>query len=253
MSTVPPSLPPQNPGAQAKKTSPLVWILGGVAVLMCGIMITCGIGAYVAYRAVKSAGFDPELMQRNPGLAMTKMAVALHPDLEVVSTNERTGKITMREKSTGKIMTFKFDPDKKTLVVTDDNGKEAKISVSGDGNTGSLTVESAEGKVQYGAGTMKAPSWVPVYPGSSATGTFSADAPDGSQNTFTFKTKDAASKVVAFYQDQLKAGGFTVTQMLGDQGGLVTGETADKKRTITVTIGSSADGTEGSVMSVEKK
>ena len=32
-------------------------------------------------------------------LANTKMAVALHPDYEVVSTNERTGKITMREKS----------------------------------------------------------------------------------------------------------------------------------------------------------
>ncbi len=248
MSTAPPPMP-QGPGAPAKKTSPLVWILGGIAVLMCGVMLMCGVGAFVAYRAVKSAGFDPDLMQRNPGLALTKMAAALHPDLEVVSTNDRTGKITMREKSTGKIMTFKFDPDKKTLVVTDDEGKEVKITSSGDG----ATISSGDGTLKYGAGSEKAPDWVPVYPGASTVGTFSAQNNDGSQNTFTFKTKDASSKVVAFYQDQLKAAGFAVTQALGDQGGLITGESAEKKRTITVTIGSSAEGTEGSVMAVEKK
>lgn len=253
MSTAPPPMPPQNPGAPAKKTSPLVWILGGIAVLMCGVMITCGIAGYVAYRAVKSAGFDPELMQKNPGLALTKMAAAMHPDLEIVSTNDRTGKITMREKSTGKIMTFKFDPEKKTLVVTDDEGKEAKISVAGDGNNGSVSVESADGTVKFGAGSAKAPAWVPIYPGASTQGAYSAETKDGSQNTFTFKTKDAPAKVIAFYQDQLKSAGFTVTQVVSDQGGMVTGEMSDKTKTITVTVGSSSEGTEGSVMAVEKK
>jgi VCBS repeat-containing protein len=244
---------PQNPGAPAKKTNPLVWILGGVAVLMCGVMLTCAVGGYIAYRAVKNAGFDPDLMQRNPGLAMTKMAAALYPNLEVVSTNERTGKITMREKSTGKTMAFKFDPDKKTLVMSDEDGKEVKISASGNGANGSLTVETADGAVKYGAGSAQAPSWVPVYPGTSLTGTFSAEAKDGAQNSFTFKTKDPASQVVAFYQEQLKSGGFTVTQVTTDQGGLITGETADKRRTVTVTVGSSAEGAEGSLIAVEKK
>jgi len=252
MSTVPPVIPPQNPGAP-KKTNPLVWILGGIAVLICFATLTCGIVGYIGYRAVKSAGFDPELMQRNPGLALTKMAAALHPDYEIVSTNDRTGKITMREKSTGKVMTFKFDPDKKTLVVIDDEGKEAKFSVAGDGANGTVTVESADGTVKYGTNTVKAPSWVPIYPGASTQGTYSAEAKDGAQNTFAFKTKDAPAKVIAFYQDQLKAGGFTVTQVTSDQGGMVTGETADKMKTITVTVGSSSDGTEGSVMAVEKK
>ncbi|SRR5579883_252964 len=253
MSTAPPPMP-QSPGAPAKKTNPLVWILGGVAVVMCGIMLTCGVVAYIGLRAVKNAGFDPDLMQRNPGLAMAKMVAALHPGAEVVSTNERTGKITIRDKSSGKLMTFKFDPDKKTLVVAGDDGKEVKISASGDASTGSLTMETPDGTMKYGTGASKAPSWVPVYPGSSPAGTFSAESKDGAQNSFTFKTKDPASKVIAFYQDELKAGGFTVTQMTAsDQGGLVTGETADKRRTVTVTVGSSADGAEGSVIAVEKK
>jgi hypothetical protein len=251
MSTVPPPMPQGAP--PPKKTSPLVWILGGIAVLMCGVMLTCGIGAYMLTRAVKNAGFDPDLMQRNPGLAMTKMAAALHPDLEVISTNDRTGKITMREKSTGKTLTFKFDPDKKTLVMAGDDGQEVKISTSGDGANGSVAISTADGTMKYGAGSGKAPDWVPVYPGSTTAAAYSAQNNDGSQNTFTFKSQDAASKVVAFYQEQLKATGFTVTQVLGDQGGLVTGENAEKKRTLTVTIGSSAEGTEGSVMAIEKK
>ncbi len=244
MSTVPPPMPP-NSGAPAKKTSPLVWILGGVAILICCVTLTCAVGGYFAYRAVKNAGFDPDLMQKNPGLALAKMAAAMNPNAEVLSTNDRTGKITIRDKSTGKVMTMKFDPEKKTLVVIDDDGKEA---------SGTVTVESADGTVKYGANTnIKAPAWVPMYPGANAQGTFSAEAKDGAQNTFTFKTSDSPAKVIAFYQDQLKAAGFTVTQMTSDQGGLVTGEMADKSKTITVTVGSSAEGTQGSVMAVEKK
>src|SRR5579863_9141162 len=101
-----PGLPPQVPVAPAKKTSPLVWILGGLVVLMFGGMVTCGVIGYLATRVIRNAGFDPDLMRSNPGLAMTKMAAAIYPNLQVVSTDDRSGTIVMREKSTGKIMTF---------------------------------------------------------------------------------------------------------------------------------------------------
>ncbi len=254
-SPTPPGLPPQMPGAPAKKTSPLVWILGGVAVVMFGIMVTCGLVGFLAVRAVKNAGFDPELMQRNPGLAMAKMAGALHPDFQIVSTNERTGMITMREKSTGKVMTFKFDPDRKTLVMSGEDGKEVKVSASGDDKSGSLTVQSAEGTVRFGAAAgNKTPAWVPVYPGSTPEGTYSAQTNDGDQNTFTFKTRDAAPKVISYYQDHLKSSGFTVTLLSsGDQGGMLQGADDAKKRSVVVTVGSSSEGTQASVMAVEKK
>jgi hypothetical protein len=247
------TMPPPVPGAPAKKTSPLVWILGGLVVLMFGGMLTCGIVGFLAIRAVKNAGFDPDLMQRNPGLAMAKMAAALHPDLQTVSTDERAGTITMREKSTGKLVTFKFDPDRKTLVVTGDDGKQVSIGVTGDDKSGAVTVQSAEGSVRFGAGG-KVPEWVPVYPGASPEGNYSAQTPQGEQNSFSFKTQDAPSKVLSYYQDQLKSAGLTLTQSIASgEGGMVSAENGDKSRTVVVTVGTSTEGTQTNVIAIEKK
>jgi hypothetical protein len=253
-SPTPPGVPLPNPGVAAQKTNPLVWILGGIAVLLFGGMLTCGIVGFLAVRAVKNAGFDPDLMKRNPGLAMAKMAAAVNPDLQTVSTNERTGAITMREKSTGKIVTFKFDMEKKSLVVVGDDGKEVTFNAIGEGKNGAVTVQSSEGTMRIGAAAGNtAPAWVPVYPGSSPEGTMATQSKDGSSNTFTFKTNDAASKVLTYYQDQLKSAGFKLNLVSsGDQGGMVQAEDSGKKRTIIVTVGSSAEGTQASVMAVEK-
>jgi hypothetical protein len=243
-------LPPQP----AKKTSPLVWILGGIAVLMFGGMLTCGLVGFLAVRAVKNAGFDPDLMKRNPGLAMAKMAAAVNPNMETVSTNERTGTITMRDKSSGKIVTFKFDTDKKSLVVVGDNGEEVTFRASGTGKDGAVTVQSSEGTLKFGAAAGNTgPAWVPVYPGSSPQGTMATQSKDGSSNTFTFKTGDSAGKVISYYQDQLKSAGFDVKLVANaEQGGMVQAEDAAKKRTVIVTVGTSDEGTQGSVMAVEK-
>ena len=176
---------------------------------------------------------------------LAKMAGALHPDLKVVSTDDRNGIITMTEKSTGKIVKLKFDPDKKTMVVIGDDGKEVKISATGDEKSGSLTVQSEEGAVRFGAAAGNAaPAWVPVYPGSAAEGTYAAQTPGGNQSTFTFKTKDAPAKVMSYYQDQLKSAGFTINLISGgDEGGMVQAENASKTRSVILTVGSSSEGT----------
>src|SRR6185437_11270453 len=70
----PQGMPPQGP--PAKKPNVLMWILiaiGGIVVLG---MVAVGVTSYLFVRTVshvvKEAGFDPDLMQRNPGLAMAK-------------------------------------------------------------------------------------------------------------------------------------------------------------------------------------
>ena len=237
-----------------KRTSPLVIILAIVGGLAVMVLVTCGVVGLYFYRSVKTA-FDPELMRTNPGLAMTKMAVAMTPGIEVVRYNERTGTIAVRDKKTGQMSTLKFDPASKQLVITDDNGKEVTVSTQGDGSSGSVQVSSAEGTVKFGAGAgNKAPAWVPVYPGSTPQGTFASQTPDGDSSAFTFTTKDSASKVLSYYQDQLKSAGFSVTLVASsDQGGAVQGEDSGKKRTITVTVGTSGDGTRASILTIEKK
>ena len=238
-----------------KKLSPWVWVAIAVGVMMVLGVAAISIGSYFIYRTVKNAGFDADLMKTNPGLAMAKMAAALNSDYETVSTNDGAGIITVREKSTGKTVQMKFDSEKKTLVIVGDDGKEVKISASADEKNGGVAIQSSDGSLKIGAAAgASAPAWVPVYPGASTQGAFSSDSKDGSQNTFTFKTKESAGKVLTYYQEQLKSAGFTVNvTTVTDQGGMVQTEDSAKQRTVTVTAGSSNEGTEGSVTSTEKK
>jgi hypothetical protein len=248
MSTpTPPLAAPQAP----KKTSIWVWILGGIAIFFCAIMLTCGIGAYMLYRGVKSAGFDSELMKSNPGLAMAKMIAATNPNVEVVSTNDRTGTIVVREKSTGKVMTYKFDPQTKRMVITAD-GKQSSVTID---NNGVSATSSDGSSVKYGAATGNdVPSWVPLYPGSSPQGTMSSTGPEGSQNTFTFKSKDPSAKIIGYYSDQLKSAGFKIDMTTTtDQGGMVQASDEATKHTITVIVGTSGDETSTAITAIEKK
>lgn len=244
--------PPQGLPAAPKKTSVWVWILGGLAIFFCLIIVTCGVAAYMGMRMIKQAGFDSELMKTNPGLAMAKMVTAMNKDYETVSTNDRAGTITVREKSTGKVMTMKFDPATKQMVVTTDDGKQAKVTIDNNG----VSATSSDGtSMKYGAATGNdVPSWVPVYPGSKPQGTMSSTSAEGSQNTFTFKSTDPATKIITFYSDQLKAAGFVInmTTTTGE-GGMVQATDDAKKHTISVIVGSSTDGTETAITAIEKK
>jgi hypothetical protein len=244
---------PMSPNAQPqKKTSIWVWILGGLAVFFFLILATCGVAAYMGMRMIKSAGFDSELMQKNPGLAMAKMVTALNKDYETVKTNDREGTITVREKSTGKVMTMKFDPDTKKMVIVTDDGKQSSVTV---GENGVSATNSDGSSVKFGqAAGNNAPTWVPMYPGSTPEGTMSSVNGDATQNVFTFKSKDPASKVIAYYSDQLKTAGFSINMTTNSaEGGMISATDDGKKRTIIITVGTSGEGSETGVNAIEKK
>jgi hypothetical protein len=245
-------MPPQGQPPVQKKTSIWVWILGGVVIFFFAIMLTCGVVGYMGMRMIKSAGFDSELMKNNPGLAMAKMVTAMNKDYETVSTDDRKGTIVVREKSTGKVMTMKFDPNTKKMEIVTDDGKQSSVTIDGNG----VSAQSSDGStVKYGnAAGNNVPSWVPIYPGSSPQGTISATSAEGSQNTFTFKSPDAATKIIAFYSDQLKSAGFTINMTTTtEKGGLVQATDEGSKHTINVMVGSSSEGTETAITAVEKK
>ena len=265
-SSVPPPFPPSNsspdpfassqpPLPPGKKSNILLWILGGIVVLMIGVLGMCGLAGFFIMHKAKQAGLDSGLLSSNPAYAMAKMAATMNPDTETVSTDDSSGTITVRDKKTGKTTTLKFDADKKTMVVTDENGKEATVRVNTDGDKGTVEVQSADGNMKFGAAASgQVPAWMPVYPGSSPSGTFSSQTKEGSQSTFTFKTTDAAAKVMSYYQDQLKSGGFTINMATNTpQGGMVMAEDSGKTRSLMVTASSSSDGTDVSLTAIEKK
>ena len=87
-----------------RKTSPLVWVLIIVlGLFVLGGIVTGGAVMFFLHKA-RQAGFDAGLIGRNPGLAISKMIAAANPDVEVLSTDDGSGKITMRDKKTGKVV-----------------------------------------------------------------------------------------------------------------------------------------------------
>src|SRR5271170_5806153 len=103
-SSVPPNFPPpsqqpfpnQAPLPPGKKPNILIWILGGVVVVMLGVTAMCGLGGYFLMRKAKQAGLDSGLMSKNPAYATAKMVVTMNPALDTVSSDDGSGTITVR-------------------------------------------------------------------------------------------------------------------------------------------------------------
>lgn len=224
-----PAAAPQAPAALPvkKKTSPIVWILGAVVgvFVLIGVLIV-GAGLFVANKA----GFDSALAQKNPALAAAKVMVSLNPEVEIVKLDEDRGMMTIREKKTGKTITMNADDIKNGKISFSDESTGEKFSL---GSGGEITL----------------PAWLPSYPGSKPEGTFSASGSGSEGGMAHFKTSDASSKVLSFYEENLKSAGFKVTSTLsgdsGDsRGGIVTAEHASDGHSVTVTVGAGTDGTE---------
>ncbi|MBI1786560.1 MAG: hypothetical protein HYR60_03275 [Acidobacteria bacterium] len=233
--------PQAAPAAQAAdKTSPIVWILAAVfgLFLLAGIAVV-GAGYFVAHK-VKQAGFDPELIKNNPGLAVTKMLAATNPDIDVVSVNEGKGLITLKDKKTGKTVTVNFEDVKQGKISFESEGEpKVTLQASGEGSTGALEVKSAEGSLKIGAGgAANLPDWIPPYPGSKPEANLSMQGKEGTGGSFHFTTADPPKNVISFYDDKLKQAGFRINlTATGGEGSMLAADDASSKRTLIVIVG----------------
>jgi hypothetical protein len=248
--------------AVARKTSPIVWILAAlVGLFVLGGIAVVGGGMFLVHKA-KQAGLDSDLMRNNPGLATAKLLAATNPDLEVVSSDDRHGLITIRQKSTGKTMTVNFDDMKRGKFSFHEDGKEAvTMEAHGDGDTGSFQVKSGSESLTIGAGQGASqatlPGWIPGYPNSKPASTFSMNGKEGKSASFQFQTQDAPKDVIAFYERELKQSGFRINAAATSDsgtssGGLVSGDDASNKRTVLVTVGNDKNSTNVSVTYSQK-
>jgi hypothetical protein len=247
--SVPPPITPSAPAYVApvsasapKKTSAVVWILGGCGGLVVLAALVGGIGMY--YVAHKARQFG-----KNPALALTRMIAAANPDVDVVSTDDDKGTITVRDKKTGKTVTMNFADAQKGKFVFEQDGQKVQMEAHGEGDKGSLEVKSSEGtmKFQSGTGSEKLPDWLPAYPGSTPQGAFSMQNPKETTGSFSFVTKDSIEQVMRYYEDALKKAGLKVTSNTMQQDGktslgIVTAEEAGNKRKAVVNATMSPQG-----------
>jgi hypothetical protein len=243
----PPAPPPAVGPATATKTSPIIWILGGCfGLLVLGAILGSMVLYYIGHKAKDVA----RMMEKNPGYAVARIIAAAHPDVDVVSTDEDKGTITVRDKKTGKVLTMNFADAKNGKFVFEQDGQKLAVEAHTDGDKGTLELKSSDGSMKFnaGAGAEKLPDWLPAYPGSTPQGSVSMQSATGTSGSFHFTTKDSVEQVMIYYEDALKKTGLKVNtntvQQNGKTGvGFVTAEETGNKRKAMVNATSATDGT----------
>jgi len=225
---------PQSAPAPKKGMSIWAWVaIGCVGLLVLG-GVAVGGAFWWGARKVKSIAQE---MQDNPSMATAKMITALNPDLEMVSSDEAAGKVTIRNTKTNQTVTVSLADIQAGKISFDT--PEGQTTMNFDPQAGKMEVRGANGEVAT-FGAAKLPEWVPAYPGAVAEGVYASE--DGTQagGTFGLTSADSVDQVVAFYKEQLEGAGFKVNETkysgTGGSGGMVTGESNDGKRTVTFTV-----------------
>jgi hypothetical protein len=242
---------PQYVPPAKKGLSIWAWLaIGCVGILVLGGAATVGGMWWVAKKA-KSAIAEYE---DNPAMATVKMLTAVNPDLELVSTDDAAGKVTIKNKKTGEVVTVDLEDIK--------NGKinfetaEGKASMSFDQQAGTMEMQGADGATAT-IGSSELPGWVPAYPGAAPEGVYAAEDASQKSGTFGLTTGDSVNDVFAFYKKELEGAGFKVSENKysagGGEGGMVVGESTDGQRTVTFTIASEPGKTRVAGVFSEKK
>jgi hypothetical protein len=123
--------------------------------------------------------------------------------VEILSVSEEKQTLTARDKQTGRVFSVHFGETKEGISVQ--TGDAASTGI---------------------------PAWVPRYPGSSPHDGYAVSGPESLDGAWHFKTVDSGDKVIAYYAEQLKAGGMSVTT----NGTHIIGQDQPAKRTVTVNV-----------------
>jgi hypothetical protein len=238
--------PPAGPAAPSapKKKGPLVWILAGcLGIVVIGAIIMIAGGYFVASK-IKQAGFDPALIQKNPGLAVIKMMVAANPEIEILGVDEDRGIVKVRNKKDGKTLTINLEDAKNgKIVFLDEKGEKVEFQAKGEGEQASLDIKTSEGTVRMGGAGGKLPDWLPMYPGAQGSATFGLESKQGSAASMQLKTSDSPAKVAEFYESALKGKGFEVGKMEEGQTITLTATDPNSEKTANVMIGNEGGAT----------
>ncbi|MFN9461203.1 MAG: hypothetical protein ACK6D7_28070 [Acidobacteriota bacterium] len=223
---LPPPLPPP-----AKKAVPVwVWILAGVLglFLLAGIAVVAT-GVFIYQQAKDAAD--------NPTAALAKIAAMVNPNVEVLGVDEANGKVTIKDKESGKTVTISIDDLKQ----------------------GKLEVQTDEGTVRVGADVdAKTPGFVPLYPGAKRNNVISTDSPEAEGGTVVLEVKEEFGKVKAWYEEQISKGGFdtksatTTTNSDGPSAVLMAAKN-DDKATLHIVINTEAELTRATIIYALKK
>ncbi|MFW6140754.1 MAG: hypothetical protein ACOC5S_05315 [Acidobacteriota bacterium] len=186
-------------------------VLAVVGIIIIAVAVISG-GLFLSKKA-KEAGFDADLLRKNPALATAKMVVASNPELELEKVDEKSGTLIVRNKKTGETLTADFkDIQKDRITFKTDEGEELTLSTDESGVRAKVKDEKGEAKsMEFGdpADKSKIPDWIPLFEGE-LTISFTSSAGESRTGTFSIETDATPEKVLEFYQSRLEKLGFSV-------------------------------------------
>jgi hypothetical protein len=204
---------PQGAPVQGKKGLP---VLAWVAIGCAGLVVLAGAGfavlGWLAVNKVKSVASD---FEDNPTRAAAEMIVKMNPDLEMVDSDENAGTITIREKSSGKVVTFNYQDIQEGRFSFDSEDGRVEITGQPEGDEGVMTITTEEGQTQIGGGG-EIPDWVPAHPETTERRSLMhSSGPTGDTGHAAFTVAAGAADVAAFYKEELESAGYTVSTVSG--------------------------------------
>jgi len=255
--------PPPPPGAAAPRKGLSTGAKIAVGCLVAALLVAGGCFVVTAFfvkkgsDAIKSFAEDAE---KNPDAAAVKaveLMMKLNPEVDVVSSDPGKGTITLREKRTGKVVTFHAEDIRNGKVSFESEGEKVAIDADQgkDGQPGGLRVQTSDRSMVFGADAESIPDWVPRYPGGRADAFSTLDGPTETSGTFTIHTADPADDVLAYYEKALQDAGFEVEkstlQSSTAKGGNLTARAGD--RAVNIALASQEGETQGLIAFSEKK
>lgn len=235
---------PPPPGAPAPKKgmSTLVKVLLG-----CGVLVLLGIGScfvvtgYFVKKGVGKLESFAKDMESNPDAAAVKAAelvLRLNPEVEVLKSDPEAGTITVREKKSGKEVTFTLEDIKAGKFRVKSGDDEAAIDIDADSDSAQMKVVTKDGSARFGTG-QSTPDWIPTYPGSRTEGIAAIEANGEKSGSFTVRTSDSVDSLLAYFQQKFEGMGFEVSRAAlnfnGAPSGTLTASSAQRNVNITAT------------------
>ena len=156
------------------------WAWAGIG---CGTILIIGVIAValgIGYCNKKMDEFS-----KNPERKSAEMLIGMHPEYSVVSSNDETKEMTIKEDKTGKEMTFSYQDIA--------NGKFEMTTADGE-------------KISVGAvDVTKIPTWVPLPADAKATGGYQKDNAGKASGAVMFTTALTAEEAKDFFQKSFDA------------------------------------------------
>lgn len=225
-----PPVPPTPTSAQPPQKKSKWWLYG---LLGCGGLVLIVFIAFVALGA-----YIWQKAPKTEGQIVAKIIELANPDIEIVNLDETAGNVTVKDKKTGK-----------TTTISLDDAKAGNIT---------FTSEDTGEAVTFGSNAAEQmPSWVTPYPGATAQGGLTGMKQGVvTGGNITYSSTDPVSQVIAFYKERMTEQGFQLkeeAQMAASESfAMVSGSSADEKRTLTVSA-SSAEGQTTIQLAFEEK